>query len=80
VLSKGVGREADEIDLIVNEAGAMDYKSLFTGRMSNGETLGFSCVDCFEKTHLIVACLRALTVSLPDATYVVFQCPLERDF
>ena len=39
---KGVGREADEIDLVIDKTGAMDYKSLFSGGVSNGETYRFS--------------------------------------
>jgi len=42
---KGVGREADEIDLVIDKTGAMDYKSLFSGGVSNGETFRFSGVD-----------------------------------
>jgi len=80
VWSEGVGREANEIGLVIDKTGAMDYKSLFSGRVSNGETLRLSGMDGLEETHLIVACLGSFSVSLSDATNVVFRGPLERFF
>ena len=78
--SEGVGQETNEIDLVIDKTGAMDHKSLFSGRVSNGEALRLSGMDGLKEPHLIVACLGALSVSLSDATNVVFRSPLERCF
>jgi len=37
VWREGVGQEADEIDVVVDKTGAMDYKSLFSRGVGNGE-------------------------------------------